>query len=251
MNAAYNEELQTYLRELQGFVPSETMTDEAAEALACIWTTVYGMVVGDGLDDVFGDRKTYAEMLDRLCGVCHSQSEEGGRMTWAMYRLLHAPLRLTDAAETAACDRQLAALLASEPADVHALLDRAETAFFMADRMPDENEERQLRQCVSLVGEQLLAFTHPDRCETSVLTAADVRALYQLYELTRWGAGLSESEASHLRAAARIADFARETLSRQAEADPLVRLWLLAIAVDHVCHKIDAAVQNEYFACGA
>ena len=162
------EELRTYIGEVRSVESWAEMPGETAEALASIWSAVYGTVAGDGLDEEYGDRRMWACKLDRLEGICRerllagSEGESAGdvRLACALYRIVHTPLRLSSP-ETAAVSRSLlAGSLAGESCSggtAAELLDRAGRLFLASDRFPSEEEERQLRQCVTLAGDRLMS----------------------------------------------------------------------------------------------
>ena len=189
------------------------MPGETAEALASIWSAVYGTVAGDGLDEEYGDRRMWACKLDRLEGICRERllavperAPAGDvRLACALYRIVHTPLRLSSP-ETAAVSRSLlAGSLAGESCSggtAAELLDRAGRLFLASDRFPSEEEELQLGQCVTLAGDRLMSeLTGPassadPSAEIPALPVETARALYQLYELTLWGVGLPDPQSS-------------------------------------------------------
>ena len=162
------EELRTYIGEVRSVESWAEMPGETAEALASIWSAVYGTVAGDGLDEEYGDRRMWACKLDRLEGICRerlvagSEGESAGdvRLACALYRVAHTPLRLSSP-ETAAVSRSLlTGSLAGESCSggtAAELLDRTGRIFLASDRLPSEEEERQLRQCVTLAGDRLMS----------------------------------------------------------------------------------------------
>ena len=208
------EELRTYIGEVRSVEAWAEMPGETAEALASIWSAVYGTVAGDGLDEEYGDRRMWACKLDRLEGICRerlcavAEGDPAGdvRLACALYRVAHTPLRLSSP-ETAAVSRSLlAGSLAGESCSggtAAELLDRAGRLFLASDRLPSE-EERQLGQCVTLAGDRLMSeLTGPassaaPSAVTPTLSVEAARALYQLYELTLWGVGLPDPQSSAL-----------------------------------------------------
>ena len=272
------EELRTYIGEVRSVESWAEMPGETAEALASIWSAVYGTVAGDGLDEEYGDRRMWACKLDRLEGICRErlcagpEGEPAGdvRLASALYRIVHTPLRLFSP-ETAAVSRSLlAGSLAGENCSggtAAELLDRAGRLFLASDRLPSEEEERQLRQCVTLAGDRLMSeLTGPassaaPSAEIPALPVETARALYQLYELTLWGVGLPSEG---LCATDRIVALARkyletqdlpvdseyQTQDRQAGPDcpSAARLWLLSIVIDSLCRQADASLPDEYIA---
>ena len=272
------EELRTYIGEVRSVEAWAEMSGETAEALASIWSAVYGTVAGDGLDEEYGDRRMWACKLDRLEGICRERlcvvsegaSAEDVRLACALYRIVHTPLRLSSP-ETAAVSRSLlAGSLAGESCSrgtAAELLDRAGRLFLASDRLPSEEEERQLRQCVTLAGDRLMSeLTGPassadPSAVTPALPAETARALYQLYELTLWGVGLpSEGPCvtdrivalarKSLETQGRPVDSEYQTQDRQAGPDSpsAARLWLLSIVIDSLCRQADASLPDEYIA---
>ena len=207
------EELRTYIGEVRSVESWAEMPGETAEALASIWSAVYGTVAGDGLDEEYGERRMWACKLDRLecicrerlCAVAEGDPAGDVRLACALYRVVHTPLRLSSP-ETAAVSRSLlAGSLADESCSggtAAELLDRAGRLFLASDRLPSEEEERQLRQCVTLAGDRLMSeLTGPassaaPSAGTPTLSVETARALYQLYELTLWGVGLPDPQSS-------------------------------------------------------
>ena len=272
------EELRTYIGEVRSVESWAEMPGETAEALASIWSAVYGTVAGDGLDEEYGDRRMWACKLDRLEGICRERllavperAPAGDvRLACALYRIVHTPLRLSSP-ETAAVSRSLlAGSLADESCSggtAAELLDWAGRIFLASDRFPSEEEERQLGQCVTLAGDRLMSeLTGPassadPSAEIPALPVETARALYQLYELTLWGVGLPSEGPC---ATDRIVAFARkyldtqdlpvdpeyQTQDRQAEPDSpsAARLWLLSIVIDSLCRQADASLPDEYIA---
>ena len=177
------EELRTYIGEVRSVESWAEMPGETAEALASIWSAVYGTVAGDGLDEEYGDRRMWACKLDRLEGICRerlcavAERVPAGdvRLASALYRIVHTPLRLSSS-ETAAVSRSLlTGSLAGESCSggtAAELLDRAGRIFLASDRFPSEEEERQLRQCVTLAGDRLMSeLTGP---ASSAVTSAGI-----------------------------------------------------------------------------
>ena len=276
------EELRTYIGEVRSVESWAEMPGETAEALASIWSAVYGTVAGDGLDEEYGDRRMLACKLDRLEGICRerlcavAERVPAGdvRLASALYRIVHTPLRLSSPETAAVSKFLLAESLAGESCSgvtAAELLDRAGRIFLVSDRLPSEEEERQLRQCVTLAGDRLMSeLTGPatsadPSAVTPTLPVETARALYQLYELTLWGVGLSGSQPSEVPCATdRIVALARKyletqdlpvdseyrTQDRQAGPDcpSAARLWLLSIVIDSLCRQADASLPDEYIA---
>lgn len=68
------DDLRTYKGEVLGIVLDDSLSDEALAALGSCYVSLQNLVVANGLEDVYGDRRIYEGALDRLYDLCRSRT---------------------------------------------------------------------------------------------------------------------------------------------------------------------------------
>ena len=69
-----NKELETYIRDLRDWEQDDNLSDEALAAQGSCYVSLQNLVVANGLEDVYGDRRIYEGALDRLYDLCRSRT---------------------------------------------------------------------------------------------------------------------------------------------------------------------------------